>query len=169
MIRAAIIVVMGVSGSGKTTIGRLLARELGWPFEEGDELHPPANVAKMKAGIPLDDNDRRPWLEAVADWIDRQRRAGAHGVITSSALKKAYRDRIVGSRPDVGLVYLRGGRDLIASRLARRHGHFMPPSLLDSQFATLEEPGPEEHAVIIDVEDAPEATVEEILARLRGA
>jgi gluconokinase len=169
MTRPAIIVVMGVSGSGKTTIGRLLARELGWPFEEGDELHPAANVAKMKAGIPLDDNDRRPWLEAVADWIDRQRRAGGHGVITSSALKKAYRDKIVGNRPDVGIVYLRGDRDLIASRLARRRGHFMPASLLDSQFATLEEPGPEEHAAIVDVEDAPEATVDKIMAKLREA
>jgi ribose 5-phosphate isomerase A len=132
-----ILVIMGVSGTGKSTVAQELAARLGWPFEEGDALHPEANVAKMHAGMPLTDADRQPWLERVAAWIDAQRAKKQPGIITCSALKRSYRQIIVGDRPEVRLVYLRGGRDLIAEHLAGRRGHFMPASLLLSQFDTL--------------------------------
>lgn len=141
---------MGVSGVGKTTLAAGVARRLGWTFQEGDALHPPANIARMSTGVPLTDADRRPWLEAVAAWIDGQRAAGLPGIITCSALRRAYRDTIIGGRPDVGLVYLRGDRPLLAARLATRQGHFMPPSLLDSQCQALEEPGPDERPLVLD-------------------
>ena len=147
---------MGVSGSGKTTIGRALARRLGWLFQEGDDLHPPENVAKMKAGHPLDDEDRAPWLAAVASRIDQWRDYGKCGVVACSALKRRYRDIIIGDRPDVRLVYLEGSRELIGERVRARRGHFMPASLLDSQFAVLEPPAPDEHAIAVSV-DAPVA------------
>jgi carbohydrate kinase (thermoresistant glucokinase family) len=153
---ARVAVVMGVSGSGKTTIGRVLARRLGWLFQEGDALHPSENVAKMSAGHPLDDEDRAPWLAAIAARIDEWRARGEAGVITCSALKRSYRDVIIGDRPDVRLVYLAGSRELIAERLAARRRHFMPASLLDSQFAALEPPMPEECAIAVSV-DAPVA------------
>jgi len=153
--RPTILLVMGVSGAGKTTIAQELATRLGWPFEEGDALHPEANIAKMRAGIPLTDADRQPWLAAVAAWIDRQRAAKSPGIITCSALKRAYRQIIIGDRPEVRLVYLRGSGELIADRLARRHGHFMPPSLLTSQLDTLEEPGPEENPIVVDIGPPP--------------
>jgi carbohydrate kinase (thermoresistant glucokinase family) len=156
---------MGVSGSGKTTVGRALAQRLGWLFQEGDALHPPENIAKMKAGQPLDDEDRAPWLRAIATCIDEWRRSGASGVITCSALKRRYRDVVVGNRPDVRLIYLEGSPALIRQRLAGRHGHFMPPNLLDSQFAALEPPTPGEDAMSVSV-DAP---VEAIVARLAEA
>lgn len=146
-----ILVLMGVSGSGKTTIGTILAERLGWPFQEGDDLHPPANRAKMHAGIPLTDDDRRPWLKAVANWIDGQRRKGMPGIITCSALKRAYRDMVIGERAEVRLVYLRGPHDLIAGRLARRTGHFMPASLLQTQYDTLEPPTPDEDPIVVDI------------------
>jgi ribose 5-phosphate isomerase A len=146
-----VLVIMGVSGAGKTTIAQELAVRLGWPFKEGDLLHPEANVAKMQAGLPLDDADRLPWLEQVAAWIDGRRAAKEPGIITCSALKRAYRQIIVGSRQEVRLVYLRGGRDLMAEHLAGRSGHFMPPSLLQSQIDTLEEPGPDEEPLTVDV------------------
>ena len=133
-----VLVLMGVSGCGKSTVAALLAGRLGWDFEEGDDLHPAANVAKMAAGHPLDDADRRPWLAAVAAWIRQHTDAGRPGIITCSALKKSYRDVLRGDR--VMFVYLAGTREQIAARLAARHGHFMPPALLDSQFATLEPP-----------------------------
>jgi carbohydrate kinase (thermoresistant glucokinase family) len=142
---------MGVSGSGKTTVAEELAARLGWAFEEGDALHPPANVAKMHAGIPLTDADRQPWLAAVAAWIDGRLAAGLPGIITCSALKRAYRKVIVGDRPEVRLVYLRGDRALIAARLAERKNHFMPASLLQSQFDALEEPGEDEDPLIVDI------------------
>jgi carbohydrate kinase (thermoresistant glucokinase family) len=164
----AAVVVMGVSGSGKTTVGRRLADALGWRFQEGDDLHPAANVAKMHAGIPLDDADRRPWLASVAAVIDSWRRAGTPGVVACSALKRAYRDVIVGGHDDVRLVYLRGSRALLAERLQARQGHYMPASLLDSQLATLEEPAPEERALTVDDSAAPEAIVATVLARLRA-
>lgn len=157
---------MGVSGCGKTTVGRRLAARLHWAFQEGDRLHPPANVAKMKSGQPLTDADRAPWLAAVAGAIDAWRRAGGHGVITCSALRRAYRRRIIGDREDVGLVYLQGSRDLIAGRLAARRGHFMPAGLLDSQLATLEPPGPEEHPITVSIAGDPKAIVEEIRVRM---
>nr|WP_283949857.1 gluconokinase [Limobrevibacterium gyesilva] len=157
---------MGVAGVGKTTIGALLAARLGWRYQEGDALHPPANVAKMAGGTPLTDADRWPWLRAIAAVIDGWRGAGLSGVVTTSALKRAYRDIIIDGRADVRLVYLRGDKALIASRLAARRDHFMPPALLDSQFATLEEPGESEHPIVMDVAAAPEAIVAEALRRL---
>lgn len=164
-----VFVVMGVSGCGKTTVARAVAARLGWPLQEGDALHPAENVAKMAAGTPLSDADRRPWLAAVADWIDGRRRAGGHGLITCSALKRDYRRVIVGDRPDVRLVYLRGDRDTIARRLAARTGHFMPASLLASQFATLEEPGGEERPIVVDVAGEPDEVVESVVAAVSAA
>src|SRR6266508_5872952 len=134
-----ILVVMGVSGSGKTTIAKALADRLGWAFEEGDELHPGSDITKMHSGHPLDDRDRWPWLEKVADWIDGWRQAGKSGVITCSALKRSYRDFLARGRLEVRLLYLHGDIELIIARLTARKGHFMPASLLDSQLAALEE------------------------------
>ena len=162
---ARVAVVMGVSGSGKTTIGRALARRLGWLFQEGDALHPSENVAKMSAGQPLDDADRAPWLAAIAALIDEWRARGKAGVITCSALKRRYREVIIGDRPGVRLVYLAGSRELIAERLAARRGHFMPATLLDSQFAALEPPMPEEGAIVVSVE----APVADIVARIAAS
>jgi gluconokinase len=159
-------IVMGVSASGKTTVAVPLAKQLGWQFLEGDDLHPAANVAKMKSGTPLTDEDRWPWLRAIAAHIDDWRARGISGVITCSALKRAYRDIIIGGRPDVRLVYLQGDRELLAQRAAGRHGHFMPASLLDSQLATLEEPGADENPITVHVGPTPEALVEEIIGRL---
>jgi carbohydrate kinase (thermoresistant glucokinase family) len=161
-----ILVVMGVSGSGKTTVGERLAARLGWPYQEGDALHPPANVAKMRSGTPLDDADRRPWLEAIAARVDEWRAAGSPGVVTCSALKRRYRDIIVGGRPEVGLVYLKGSKDEIGARLSGRHGHFMPATLLQSQFAALEEPGPEERPITVSVDGAPDEIVEDVMRKL---
>src|SRR5262245_34555160 len=163
-----ILVVMGVSGAGKSTVAEELAARLGWSFKEGDALHPEANVAKMHAGTPLTDADRRPWLERVAAWIDRQRAKKQPGIITCSALKRSYRQIIIGDRPEVRLVYLRGGRDLIAQRLAGRTGHFMPRSLLQSQIDALEEPDPDEDPLTVDVEPPASWIAEEII-RLLGA
>ena len=163
-----ILVIMGVSGSGKSTIAEELSARLGWPFEEGDSLHPESNVAKMHAGIPLTDADRLPWLERVAAWIDGQRAKKQPGIITCSALKRSYRQIIIGDRPEVRLVYLRGGRDLIAEHLAGRHGHFMPAALLQSQIDTLEEPDPSEDPLTVDA-GAPAAHVADEIIRLLGA
>jgi carbohydrate kinase (thermoresistant glucokinase family) len=164
--RPMVIIVMGVSSSGKTTVAKLLAETLGWQYQEGDALHPPENVAKMSSGTPLTDADRWPWLHAIAERIDTWRRRGESGVVTCSALKRAYRDILIGDRPDVGLVYLKGSHDLIAARMARRKGHFMPPSLLDNQFATLEEPSADERPIVVDVGETPFRIVEEIMRRL---
>jgi carbohydrate kinase (thermoresistant glucokinase family) len=165
--RCTILVVMGVSGSGKTTIATTLARHLGWPFKDGDELHPPSNVAKMRAGHPLDDSDRWPWLKSIAAWIDTWRAAGSSGVITCSALRRSYRALLTEGRPEVRIVYLHGDMALIATRLAARHGHFMPSDLLASQFAALEEPGPEEHAIRVEVDQPVSEIVAVIAAALR--
>ena len=146
-----IVVVMGVAGSGKTTVAAALARQEGWTLLEGDSFHPPANVAKMSAGIPLTDEDRWPWLRAIAARADELAAAGQSSVVACSALKRAYRDILRGGRPDTVLVYLRGSKDLIGKRMAARKDHFMPPALLDSQFATLEEPGPDENPIVADV------------------
>jgi carbohydrate kinase (thermoresistant glucokinase family) len=159
---------MGVSGSGKSTIAEELAARLGWPFQEGDALHPAANVARMHAGIPLTDADRQPWLERVAAWIDGQRGGKQPGIVTCSALKRSYRNIIIGDRPEVRLVYLRGGRDLIAAHLAARTGHFMPASLLQSQLDTLEEPDPEEEALTVEV-GRPASQVADEIIHLLGA
>ncbi|MFO1046638.1 MAG: gluconokinase [Geminicoccaceae bacterium] len=162
----AVLVVMGVSGSGKTTIGALLARRLGWEFADGDDFHPPANVAKMHGGAPLTDDDRWPWLRAIAAWIAATRRAGGHGVVACSALKRRYREVLLAGRPAVQLVYLQGGPELIGGRLGARHDHFMPASLLLSQFEALEEPGPDEDPITVAVAGTPGEIVERIVARL---
>ena len=148
-----VLVVMGVSGSGKTTIAKELAKRLGWPFQEGDDLHPPANVKKMQAGTPLTDDDRWPWLDKIATWIDQRVADGKGGVITSSMLKRSYRERVIGTKPGVRLIYLKGDKALIAGQMAKRKGHFMPTTLLDSQFATLEEPQPDERALVVPIEE----------------
>jgi carbohydrate kinase (thermoresistant glucokinase family) len=162
----AVLIVMGVSGSGKSTIGTLLAMRLQWEFEDGDWFHPAANVEKMHRGIPLTDEDRWPWLAAIAEWIDQTRRSGGHAVIACSALKRRYRDVLVGERKDVGLVYLKGDEALIARRFATRHEHFMPVSLLHSQFEALEEPGPDEGPITVSIEPAPREVVSRILSAL---
>jgi carbohydrate kinase (thermoresistant glucokinase family) len=162
-----VVVMMGVSGCGKTTIATQLAERLGWKMLEGDKLHPPANIAKMSTGTPLDDDDRWPWLRAIAGAIDDWRANGVSGVVACSALKRAYRDILIGPRTDVVLVYLQGSHDLIATRMAARHGHFMPTGLLDSQFATLEEPGEAEHPIVASIAPAPDAIVDAIIEKLR--
>jgi len=161
-----VLVVMGVSGSGKSTVAKPLAERLGWPFQEGDDLHPAANVAKMKAGIALDDADRAPWLDAIATWIGDRLTADSGGVVTCSALRRAYRDRLREAGDGVICVYLEGSKAVIAERVANRHGHFMPPALLDSQFATLEPPTPNEHPIVVDIDQPAERQVSEIIAAL---
>jgi len=159
-----VLVLMGVSGSGKSSVAALLAGRLGWPFAEGDDMHPPANIAKMHAGHPLDDEDRWPWLARIADWIQERSAAGSGGIVTCSALKRRYRDVLRG--PGVEFVFLESPKDQIAERLLARHGHFMPASLLDSQFADLEPPEPDENALIVEVTGTAEQTAQEILTRL---
>src|SRR5262249_33095272 len=151
--QAPVVVVMGVAGSGKSTVGPLLAKRLGWEFCEGDALHPPGNVAKMAAGAPLTDEERRPWLARVRAWIDEHLAAARPGVVTCSALKRSYRDVL--RDPGVVFVHLSGTREELAARLGARSGHFMPPSLLDSQLADLEPPAPDEQALTIDIEARP--------------
>ncbi len=160
---------MGVSGSGKTTVGALLAGRLGWEYEDGDDFHPPENVAKMRGGTPLDDADRWPWLAAIAAWIDATRSAGRHGVLACSALRQAYRDVLLRDRPDVRLVYLQGSKQLIATRQAARMNHYMPATLVDSQFAALEEPMPDEHPIVVSVAPRPTEIVQAVIAQLPGA
>lgn len=157
---------MGVSGAGKSSVAALLAGRLGWPFAEGDDMHPQANIDKMAAGHPLDDADRRPWLERVAGWIRERVAAGEGGIVTCSALKRRYRDALRG--PGVLFVYLTSTKEEIAARLVARHGHFMPAALLDSQFADLEPPEPDEHALTVLVTGSAQQTAEEILRRLGG-
>jgi carbohydrate kinase (thermoresistant glucokinase family) len=166
IVKPVIAVVMGVSGSGKTTVSVLLSAALGCQFQEGDDLHPAANVEKMHSGTPLTDADRLPWLRKIGEEIDGWRARGESGVLTCSALKRAYRNIIIGDRSDVTLVYLRGSRDLIHKRMAARHEHFMPVALLDSQFATLQEPTPDEHPLTVDVGGRPAEIVAEIVRQL---
>ena len=158
------VVVMGVSGSGKTTVGAALADALGLRFVDGDALHPAANVAKMAAGIPLDDADRAPWLDAVGAVL-----ADGPVVVACSALKRAYRDRLRAAAPGLQLVFLDGDRALLASRMTARPGHFMPASLLDSQLATLERPEPDEHALTADIARPAEEIVTGLAGRMTGA
>ncbi|MFC4000978.1 gluconokinase [Prauserella oleivorans] len=160
------LVVMGVSGSGKTTIAGLLARELGWPMAEADEFHPPANIAKMSAGTPLTDADRTPWLRAIRDWISERGAAGENAVVTCSALKRSYRDILREADARVRFVFLDGGTDTVGSRLATRSGHFMPPALLGSQYADLEPLGDDEDGVTVDVTRPPEEVTATALIRL---
>ena len=161
-----VLVLMGVSGCGKSAVAQALVARLHWPFQEGDALHPPANVEKMRSGVPLTDDDRWPWLDRVAAWVDARLAAGESGVITCSALKRAYRARVIGARRGARLVYLHGERALLAARVAARHHEYMPASLLDSQLATLEPPGPDENPISLDVTPPPEALAEAVIAAL---
>ena len=160
------LIVMGVSGSGKSTIADQLAERIGWRCEDGDKFHPASNIAKMSAGHPLTDEDRWPWLQAIADEIDRLCKAGERAVIACSALKRAYRDILVHGRDDVRIVYLDGTQQLIADRLAKRKGHFMPAGLLESQFKTLESPAREENPVTVSIDASVDAIVDDIVRQL---
>ena len=161
-----IVIVAGVSGSGKPTVGALLAEQLGWSFEDGDDLHPASNIAKMEIGVPLTDEDRRPWLDAVGAWADRCAAAGRSGVVACSALKRSYRDRLRDGRPELRIVFLQVDRDVLVARLAGRHGHFFRPELLDSQLAATEVPLPAEPATVVDADAPPADVVREIIRRL---
>lgn len=158
-----IIILVGVSGSGKSTVGRLLAERLAWEFHDGDDLHPEENVRKMATGTPLTDDDRWPWLERIGEMMQECDDAGRNAVIACSALRTAYRDYLLRHSPAVDLVFLRGQRDTILERMQRRSDHFMPADLLDSQFDALEEP---QHAVIADAAKSPEEIVEHIVQEL---
>ncbi|MGC5346594.1 gluconokinase [Streptomyces sp. DT171] len=160
-----VVVVMGVAGTGKTTIGPLLAAELGVPYAEGDDFHPPENIAKMSAGTPLEDADRWPWLDAIGRWAHG--RAGFGGVVSSSALKRSYRDRLRAGAPGAVFLHLTGDRSLIEERMAQRKGHFMPAALLDSQYATLQPLEVDEAGVAVDVSGTPEDITRRAVAALR--
>jgi gluconokinase len=173
--KAQVLVLFGVSGSGKSTVGELLARRLGWLYADADGFHPAANVAKMAAGHPLSDADRAPWLRSIRAWIDERIARGEPAVATCSALKRVHRDvlrgRIRGSSigaaarsSEVCMVYLRGTRELIARRLAARKGHFFKRELLDSQFAAFEEPSADEDVVTVSIDATPDVIVEVIIA-----
>lgn len=165
----SLLVVMGVSGSGKSTVGAALAQRLRVPFEDADDLHPRANIAKMAAGQPLDDADRHPWLEVIGEWLAVHGDVGgegAGGVMSCSALKRSYRDQLRAHAPDVVFVHLAGSHEVIAERQASRPGHFMPASLLASQFATLEPLEPDEPGVVVDVDQGVDAIVDSVVARL---
>ena len=161
-----VVVMMGVSGSGKTTVAERVAAQFGWLFQEGDKLHPAANVAKMAAGHPLTDEDRWPWLDVIARWIDARLAAGENGIITCSALKRAYRTRVGNGKPGVVIVYLHGDRATLDQHVHGRHHEFMPATLLDSQLATLEEPAPDEHVIEVDVGGTVDHTVSEVVRLL---
>lgn len=163
-----IVIVAGVSGSGKSTVGALLAGRLRWPFTDGDLLHPDANVAKMRRGEPLTDEDRMPWLRSVGACMDERIAAGQSALIACSALKRRYRDVLLAGRPEARIALLWIDRDVAARRLAGRHGHFFDPALLDSQLADLEEPGPDEAAVVVvPVSDNADETADEVVRVLR--
>jgi carbohydrate kinase (thermoresistant glucokinase family) len=161
-----VLIVMGVSGAGKTTIGTLLAELLQWEFADGDAFHPAENVRRMHAGIPLTDEDRWPWLAAIAEWIDAKRSAGEHGIVACSALKRRYRRVLVEGREDVCVVYLKAAPALLRERLTARRGHFMPAELLQSQLDTLEEPAADERAIAVCAEGDPHAVALRVLAAL---
>jgi len=161
-----ILIVAGVSGSGKTTVGTLLAERLGWRFADADEFHPAANIEKMQAGIPLTDDDRWPWLHTIAAWMDERIAAGEPAVITCSALKRSYRDVLLGGRPRAQMIFLAPDREVLTRRLAARHGHFFPGQLLGTQLASLEPPAPDEHVLTIVPASEPAATVDAIIALL---
>ncbi|MGV9454572.1 gluconokinase, GntK/IdnK-type [Streptomyces sp. NPDC003635] len=163
-----LVLVVGVAGAGKSTVGRLLAQRLGWAYRDADEFHSEANRAKMAAGHALTDSDRGPWLTAIRTWMDQAIAADRRAVVTCSALKRDYRDKLLAGRPEVLLVYLHGSRDLLRSRLAARHGHFFPADLLDSQLLALQEPEPDEHPLVVEIDQSPEAVVAAVLSRIRS-
>jgi gluconokinase len=158
-----LVVVMGVSGSGKSTVGAALAQRLRVPYADADDLHPAANIAKMSAGVPLDDHDRHPWLEAIGEWLAAHDDQG--GVISCSALKRRYRDQLRHHAHRVEFLHLHGSREVIAARQAARPGHFMPSALLSSQFATLEPLEPDEHGTVIDVDQPVDTMIDAYVAR----
>jgi gluconokinase len=162
------IVIMGVTGAGKSTVGALLAEKLERPLIEGDSLHPPANIEKMSHGTPLNDDDRLPWLKAIAARIDDARKAHQPIVVTCSALKRSYRAILADDHDDVGFIYLKGAKELIAGRLEARKGHFMPPQLLDSQMAALQEPAADEPSLVIAIDAAPDDIVRTIVERFKA-
>ena len=161
-----IVIVAGVSGSGKTTMGAMLADRLGWPFADADDFHPAANVEKMRAGIPLTDEDRWPWLRAIEAWMDERIAAGESAVLGCSALKRSYRDMLIGDRPQAQMVFLDVAPEELARRLAGRHGHFFPEKLLGSQLDALDPPQPDEHVISVVETDDPAGTVALIIAAL---
>jgi gluconokinase len=161
------VVVMGVTGSGKSTVGQLLAQRLGVPYAEADSFHPPANVAKMAAGQPLDDADRYPWLAAIGEWI--RSRIGQGGVVSCSALKYAYRDLLRAAYPGLWFLHLDADPQTIARRVTDRTGHFMPVSLVESQFATLEPLRPQEHGLVVDATQEPEAIITAAVATMAAS
>lgn len=163
--KPTVVVVMGVSGSGKTTVGKLIAARMGAAFEEGDDYHPPENVLKMRAGTPLDDTDRAPWLDRLSHEIEGWLAAGQKSVLACSALKESYREKLGGGRAGVVFVFLRGSPAVVGARLQTRRGHYMPAGLLDSQFEALEEP---KDALVADVAGTPEAIAEGIVARIEA-
>lgn len=165
---AVIIIVAGIAGSGKTTVGKLLADRLGCEFEDGDMLHPAANVAKMHAGVPLTDADRWPWLHIIEAWIDQRIAAGQTAVLACSALHRRYRDALLDGRPDAQMVFLQISREVAAARLAHRHGHFFPAQLLDSQLRDLQPPAPDERVLVIDANERADEMADEIASRLDG-
>jgi gluconokinase len=164
-----ILIVAGVSGSGKTTVGAMLAGRLGWRFADADEFHPAASIEKMRAGVPLTDDERWPWLQAIGAWMDERVARDESAVVTCSALKRSYRDMLLRGRPQARMVFLAADRDVLARRLAARHGHFFPQQLLGTQLADLELPQPDEHVVTIVPADDPADTVTSIIAVLFGA
>lgn len=160
------VLVAGVAGSGKTTVGKLLADRLDWQFEDGDALHPAANIAKMHAGVPLTDDDRQPWLTAIMAWLDGRKAAGEQAVLACSALKRRYRDQLRQGRPELRIVFLQADRAILAARLASRHGHFFKPALLDSQLADAEIPQPPEPALVVMADQSAAAMVDDIIGGL---
>jgi gluconokinase len=167
-IAARILIIMGVSGSGKSTVGTALAKTLGWQFTEGDDFHSPENVAKMRSGEPLDDADRMPWLASIAAWMDARRQAGESAIVTCSALKRRYRDLLAAGRPDVLFVYLKDTMEVVSQHLAARVGHFMPASLLPTQFEILEEPTVDEHFITVEASRPVLAIVAKIEAYMES-
>lgn len=165
-LKPRVLVVMGVSGSGKTSVAEILRDRLGWVFQEGDALHSRENVAKMSAGIPLTDEDREPWLDTCAKWIAARNDAGEGGLLTCSALKRSYRERLGEGNPGVWFLYLKVSEDVLRDRLAKRRGHYMPSSLLTSQLAILEEPAAGEPALVVPVERTVDETVADVITAL---